>query len=119
LDNSLFIALGITAIGMTLLFLALAFFYGLLSLMMVVIKDRPTHQAMLAGEQREEPDEGGELLRAVAVAVVMARAEAEQIAVLTGALATDEAGSSESVSPWWALHHQREVALGPETRRVR
>jgi Na+-transporting methylmalonyl-CoA/oxaloacetate decarboxylase gamma subunit len=115
LENSLVTALGLTAVGMTLLFLALAFFYGLLSLMMAVIKDHPSQTAS-TGELDAEPGEQDLLLQAAAIAVALARAEAEQGLPLAGLPAHDE--SAGLVSPWWALHHQRQLALSSKARRV-
>jgi hypothetical protein len=130
--GSIGISLGITAIGMTLLFLALAFFYGLLSLMTSVMQDRrlpPEPQAAgrrkaaqgLQAAKELESDraaaEAGPGLvrrRAAAIAVALARAEAAATGPAPRPPAPQEAGPA---SAWWALHHQRR--LQPGTRRQR
>jgi Na+-transporting methylmalonyl-CoA/oxaloacetate decarboxylase gamma subunit len=117
-------ALVITAIGMTLLFLALAFFYGLMALMTAVVKDRPAVRAP-STEQEEGPGEAvpaghgaDALLRAAAIAVAVARAEAEQGFNLVGIPAQEGTAAADLLSPWWALHHQRQLALHSDRRRV-
>jgi Na+-transporting methylmalonyl-CoA/oxaloacetate decarboxylase gamma subunit len=112
-------ALIITAIGMTLLFLALAFFYGLMALMTAAVKDRPASRTP-AVQQDETPGETAldVLLQVAAIAVSVARAEAEQEFELVGTVVQDEAAASGLLSPWWALHHQRQLALYSHRRRV-
>ncbi len=105
----LMVVLVITAVGMTLLFLALAFFYGLLSLLTAAIQDRSREPERNAAT---EPAEEEARLQAAALAVALARAEAE----LTASPTTGEATASLPVSPWWALHHQRRLTPHP-TRR--
>jgi len=119
-DNSLVVALGITVVGMTLLFLALIFFYGLLSLLTALFRVRPPAEAE-EGRDRDSARPGQErtLLRAAAVAVALARAEAEQTAAPPAPHAHDEQAMPRSTSPWWLLHHQRELARNPGTRRTR
>jgi Na+-transporting methylmalonyl-CoA/oxaloacetate decarboxylase gamma subunit len=125
LDNSLSIALLITVIGMSLLFLSLVLFYGLLSLLTTVTKDRPHLSAQHAagkdnGQAVEE--QGGEeepVLRAAAVAIALARAEAEQGLSLTVASTTEEGSAGQQVSPWWSLHHQRQLTQSSCARRRR
>jgi hypothetical protein len=119
-DDSLAIALGISAIGMTLLFLALGFFYILLTLMTAVIKDRPSSQAARAGVQDGGTGEEEARLRAAAVAVALARAEAEQEGPgSVSPAALGESDVSRPVSPWWALHHQRKLTPNSDPRRAR
>jgi len=115
-ENSLVVALVITAIGMTLLFLALALFYGLLSLMMSVFEDRAKPKAREKEERTST--EGGVLLRVAAVAVALARAEGEQGILSIPAFVTGRGTSREPVSPWWSLHHQREVTREKSVRRL-
>ena len=124
MESPIAAALVITAIGMTLLFLALAFFYGLMALMTSVIQDRPAARAS-STEQEEGPGEArpvgpseDALLRAAAIAVAVARAEAEQGFNLVGTPAQEEAAATSLLSPWWALHHQRQLALHSDRRRV-
>ena len=124
MESPIAAALVITAIGMTLLFLALAFFYGLMALMTSVIKDRPAARA--SSTEREEGPGAARpvghsedaLLRAAAIAVAIARAEAEQGLNLVGTPAQEEAAATSLLSPWWALHHQRQLALHSDRRRV-
>jgi Na+-transporting methylmalonyl-CoA/oxaloacetate decarboxylase gamma subunit len=107
-------ALAITAIGMTLLFLTLAFFYGLLSAMARFIEDRRSGNS---DEAVVAPD-GGDAdapLRAAAIAVALARAGAEERAVPRGAPLPPQ--PSPGPSPWWAAHHQRRLGPNPGVRR--
>jgi len=119
-DNSLVVALGISVVGMTLLFLALIFFYGLLSVLTALFRVRPPAEAE-GGQDRDGTRAGRDrvLLRAAAVAVALARAEAEQAPPRGEPYARDERGTAQATSPWWALHHQRELARNPGTRRTR
>ena len=55
--------------------------------------------------------------QAAVVAVALARAEQE--ARPLAALDLGEAADQGSVSPWWALHHGRQLELGTRTRRTR
>jgi Na+-transporting methylmalonyl-CoA/oxaloacetate decarboxylase gamma subunit len=105
-------ALAITAIGMTLLFLTLAFFYGLLSAMARFIEDRRSGSGSVAAVAPDAPDAGDAEapLRAAAIAVALARAGAEDGAVSRGA-------PSPGPSPWWAAHHQRRLDPNPPRRR--
>ena len=113
MDNPLAVALGITAIGMSLLFLTLLLFYGLLTLLTFVIRDRPAVQVEAVVERPTEVGDTMELVQAAAIAVARARATAELMPTSSGA--TTE---GEPMSPWWALHHQREMAQSSERRRA-
>lgn len=115
MDDPIVASLAITLIGMPLLFLALGFFYLMLSLMTARIKARPLLTTESAGQVVDASEEDGEMLRAAAMAVALARAEAEQGLVLSG---LDEATAGEVTSAWWMLHHQRQLALNPNTRRA-
>jgi len=106
----------ISAVGMSLLFLALASFYGLLWLLTSAIRERGRGPEG-AAEERVEPAGDGALLQAAAVAVALARAEAEMTGGLTTAPAPDAAAASLPVSPWWVLHHQRRLAPAGNGRR--
>jgi len=114
-DNPLIVALGITLAGMTLLFLALAFFYGLLSLISSVLHEgaRPPAAAetvdRAATDQPAPPAEAELMLQAAAVAVALARAETEARPAPTPAPADLAA---ESLSPWWSLHQGSRMAAG-------
>jgi Na+-transporting methylmalonyl-CoA/oxaloacetate decarboxylase gamma subunit len=121
-DSSITSALMIALIGMTLLFLSLIFFYGLLSLLTAVIKDRPapdrhTREGKSGdGEMKARPEE---VLRAAVVAVALARAEAEERPDLTTTSVPGAASAEPAVSPWWSLHHQRQLGVNPSPRRSR
>jgi Na+-transporting methylmalonyl-CoA/oxaloacetate decarboxylase gamma subunit len=119
MEPSLTTALGLSAVGMTLLFLALALFYGLLTLMMAVFKDRPSPPAGVEAQPDTEAGEEERMLQATAIAVALARAEAEQGSSATSPPARDEPEPAQLVSPWWELHHQRQLAPGSRARRGR
>jgi Na+-transporting methylmalonyl-CoA/oxaloacetate decarboxylase gamma subunit len=119
LENSVATALVITVIGMTLLFLSLLLFYGLLSLLTATVKDRPSPVAESASAPTQASAEEVTVLRAAAIAIALARAEAEQGAGLTAAPPLDVAGTEGQTSPWWAFHHQRQLARQGDARRDR
>lgn len=114
MDNALIIALIITAIGMTLLFLALTFFYGLLSLATRLFRER--ERAPAPTGEVGEPDEPEAALLAAALAVSLARAEGE---ALPKGGADMEEHPSAWPSAWWTLHQQRNRNLGPSAWRAR
>ena len=109
MDNPIIISLVVSGIGMLMLFLALAFLYGLMYLMTTFIKDRAEAQEQGAGDRGQEAR--SRRLRAAAIGVALARAEQESVAV-----GLPEA--EEPVSSWRALHHQRQLTLNLPTRRV-
>ena len=109
MDNPIIISLVVSGIGMLILFLALAFLYGLMYLMTTFIKDRTDEQEQGTGGGRQEAR--SRRLRAAAIGVALARAEQESVAV-----GLPEA--EEPVSSWRALHHQRQLTLNLPTRRV-
>lgn len=122
MNGSITSALIIAGIGMTLLFLSLIFFYGLLSLLTAVVKDRSVPGRQKGEASRGEGETGTrseELLRAVAVAVALARAEAEERPGLTMTAVPGEADAEPNVSPWWSLHHQRQLDPHPSVWRLR
>jgi Na+-transporting methylmalonyl-CoA/oxaloacetate decarboxylase gamma subunit len=115
-DNPLIVALAITVAGMTLLFLALAFFYGLLSLISAALHDGAEMPGVTRAEKQAAPDETElpapaaerELMhRAAAIAVALARAEgdARPAPVPAGV-------SGEPLSPWWSMHQGSRLAAG-------
>jgi hypothetical protein len=127
LDNELFLALFITAVGMTLLFLSLGLFYGLLSLMTRLFQDQPAGSSGFFAKRKlpvevttTEPGtpEGPDRLRAAVVAAALARAEAELGSESTAARGEGDAAGLEP-SPWWSLHHQRRMDTHAATRRTR
>jgi hypothetical protein len=119
--DTLPIALAITAIGMTLLFLTLALFYGLLTLLTAAIRDGAGVEApdVVADQPPAKPvPDGGEaddLRRAAAIAVALAWAEADAGAAAPRAEQPDEGPASA----WWALHHGQRLARRNSTRRER
>ena len=118
MDNPFVISLVVSGVGMLMLFLALAFLYGLMYLMTALIKDRHETEEIESGE-RATGSEGQESeirkLRAAAIAVALARAEQDLSPVgAPGAL-----GAEEMVSGWRALHHQRQLGLNVLPRRTR
>jgi Na+-transporting methylmalonyl-CoA/oxaloacetate decarboxylase gamma subunit len=111
-------AAAITVVGMTLLFLTLVFFYGLMVFITKVLKDPPAALEHQAGEARQEPKGQEAMLRAAAIAVALARAESE---LGSGRAQTPNEGARPDVSPtsaWWTLHHQRRLRSDPEARRM-
>jgi hypothetical protein len=109
-DNPLTIVLGISAAGMTLLFLALLLFYGILSFMTSLGQERGRQKAEPEAPRAVSPGEDEEALRlrAAAIAVALARAGAAPGPAV-------DVPASQAVTPWWALHHQRR--LNPTLRR--
>jgi hypothetical protein len=114
MEEPLPVALVISAIGMTLLFLSLVLFYGLLSLLTSVTQKRATSGASPEAEPVGEPET---MLRAAAIAVAMARAEAEARPGPAGSPATAEIADRGQPSSWWALHHERQMIPHPRARR--
>lgn len=114
MDNVLVIALIITAIGMTLLFLALTFFYGLLTLATHVFQDRaPEPGADVEEEQAEEQEAA---LLAAALVVSLARAQGERSAAPTRLPVVDS--PSMLPSAWWTQNQQRNRNLGRSAWRT-
>jgi Na+-transporting methylmalonyl-CoA/oxaloacetate decarboxylase gamma subunit len=112
MDSPLATSLVLAGVGITILFLALAFLYGLVHLMTALIKDRPPAPGPTVLEGKGgKPSQEAELQAAV-IAVALARAEQELRAV--GAPGVEEVASS-----WRTLHHQRQLTLNLRTRRVR
>jgi Na+-transporting methylmalonyl-CoA/oxaloacetate decarboxylase gamma subunit len=116
LDHALITALAIAAIGMTLLFLALFLFYGMLSVLTATVRDKPSTSAQPMREEEGEEKAKEAALRAAAIAVALARAEAEQGSSRPMAPVPAQAPTGR-VSPWWALYHQRQVSTHQTTRR--
>ena len=122
MDDLLAISLVVTGIGMLMLFLALAFLYGLMVLMTrmpyirALIRQRPEAEVeQEAGSKKQEVR--SRKRRAAAIAVALARAEGELSTV--GPSGAEEAASSWHVSRWRALHHQRQLTLSLRARRGR
>jgi Na+-transporting methylmalonyl-CoA/oxaloacetate decarboxylase gamma subunit len=130
MENPLTISLVVTGIGMLMLFLALAVLYGLMVLMTRMtdirglIKKRPEAETGEQGDggTREQASRGAEekgamRRRAAVIGVALACAERELSAV--GAPGAEEATSSWRISPWRALHHQRQLTFNLRKRRTR
>jgi Na+-transporting methylmalonyl-CoA/oxaloacetate decarboxylase gamma subunit len=118
MNDALVSALQITVIGMTLLFLTLGFFYGLLSLITAVIRDRPGVLRTADEEPTRKLDDVADAaLAAAAVAVALARSEVDQ-EIVRQYLGAGERSRGET-DPWWSLHHERRLTLNPDTRRRR
>jgi hypothetical protein len=114
MDDPVVISLVVSGIGMLVLFLALAFLYGLMYLMTAFIRDRPEPEIGKQGREktgdgRQESGggaqvPGGEKRRIAAIGVAMARAELEMSGV--------EAPAVEAASRGWrALHRRRQLTL--------
>jgi len=119
MDNPIIISLVVSGIGMLMLFLALAFLYGLMYLITALIKDRPKVEAEERGNREvwESGSVGAEEQRAMrrrAAVIGVALARAEQELSTIGA-----PGAGEAVSAWQTLHHQRQLTLNMPTRRAR
>jgi Na+-transporting methylmalonyl-CoA/oxaloacetate decarboxylase gamma subunit len=114
MEEPLSVALLISAIGMTLLFLSLVLFYGMLSLLTSITRERA---AAGASSEAEPVGEAETMLRAAAIAVAMARAEAEPGLSPAASPATEGIAGRGQISPWWTLHHQRDMIPHPKARR--
>jgi Na+-transporting methylmalonyl-CoA/oxaloacetate decarboxylase gamma subunit len=112
MENPLATSLIVSSMGLLFLFLALALLYGLMALMTAAIKDPPTARLPPAEAPAGVPRDKGEVLRAAAIAVALARADAEP-------RPASRPAADEGLSPWWALHHGRRLRRGSHTRRAR
>jgi Na+-transporting methylmalonyl-CoA/oxaloacetate decarboxylase gamma subunit len=117
-DHPLATALTITLIGMTLLFLALIFFYGLTSFMMSALQRRSASQDTAEGPAGPAGDDEA-MLQAAAIAVALARAEVEEEESARRPATGPAAATGTAPSPWWTLHHQRQMASPTNLRRAR
>jgi hypothetical protein len=116
LDQDLIAALVISAVGITLLFLALALFYGLLVLLSALFAGKASPR--VESEPVElEPARPDAMLQAAAIGVALARAEAERTPNLVSVPSAEATAGGHGVSPWWALHHQRQISQRPDSRR--
>jgi Na+-transporting methylmalonyl-CoA/oxaloacetate decarboxylase gamma subunit len=114
MDDPVVVSLWVSGIGMLVLFLALAFLYGLMSLMTRFIKDRPEPDVRKqeseearsrnqeAGGEAQKP--GGEKWRMAVIGVALARAELEMSGI-------DVSGEKATSRGWRTLHHQRQLTL--------
>jgi Na+-transporting methylmalonyl-CoA/oxaloacetate decarboxylase gamma subunit len=112
MDSPIVISLVASGIGMLMLFLALAFLYGLIYLMTVLTKDRPEVETEEQGRKGGTEEQRAMRRQAAVIGVALARAERD--------LATAGAsGTEEPANAWRALHHQRQLMLNLRTRRTR
>ena len=118
MDDSLVTALIISAIGMTLLFLSLILFYGIISLLTAVTRDRSAPSPGRTDSAEEQGDAPADRpLRAAAIAIALARAEAEGEAG-KASVSLSLASGDRDVTPWWSLHHQHRLAGKGKPRRL-
>ena len=118
MEDSLVTALIISAIGMTLLFLSLILFYGIISLLTAVTRDKPAtppEKTDSAEGQRGAPADRA--LQAAAIAIALARAEAEGEAGKASASVSLASGDRD-VTSWWSLHHQHRLGRKRKPRRL-
>lgn len=117
MDNPLVIVLIISAIGMSLLFLSLILFYGIISLLTAATRERhPTPLAGKGGAEARREAPADRAFRAAAVAIALARAEAEGQATRASGPAFQASGDRD-LTPWWSLHHQHRLAGEGKPRR--
>jgi Na+-transporting methylmalonyl-CoA/oxaloacetate decarboxylase gamma subunit len=135
MDDPITISLAVTGIGMLMLFLALALLYGLMVLMTRMtatrgrIIERPEARSGEQGDRgaREQGSMGAEVRRvmrrrAAVIGVALARSEQRSSAVNApgaGEAAISWHASCSRISPWRALHHQRQLTPSLPTRRGR
>ena len=119
MENTVIVALGIAVVGMSLLFLTLVLFYGLLTLLTKVLQDREPGQGVTFEGKPAEPGADDAVFQAAALAVALARAELEQDIASDNLAGRDDAVEGQQVSPWWVLHHQRQLTPDSEARRTR
>jgi Na+-transporting methylmalonyl-CoA/oxaloacetate decarboxylase gamma subunit len=119
MDNTVVVALGITVVGMSLLFLTLVLFYGLLTLMTKVLQDQEPEPGGAIEEKPTGPGTDEAMFQAAALAVALARAELDQRPGSGSGPVGEETTEHPQVSSWWTLHHQRQLAPNPNARRAR
>ena len=115
MEDSLVTVLVISAIGMSLLFLSLVLFYGIISLLTAATSARaaaPEERAVGAEAPGEAPAD--QALRAAVVAIALARAQADR-----SSSSVPPASGDRDVTPWWSLHHQHRLADKGKPRRSR
>ena len=116
MDDPLVTVLIISAIGMSLLFLSLVLFYGIISLLTAATTDRPSASLeSTAGTIAPSEVPTDRALRAAVVAIALARAEAEGQAGKPGSVFP--ASGDRDLAPWWSLHHQHRLAERGKPRR--
>lgn len=116
--SSVATAVAITVVGMTLLFLTLVFFYGLMVLITRALKDPQAELEHTAEDTGKVPGSQEAMLRAAAIGVVMARAESEQSSGFPPNPAEGAGADPSPTSTWWMFHHQRRLRPDSKARRV-
>ena len=118
MESSWGTTLVITAIGMSLLFLSLVLFYGIISLLTAVTRERPaTPSGRTDGAEGQQDAPEDRALQAAAIAIALARAEAERRTGFASDSVIPTFGDRD-VTPWWSLHHQHRLAENRKPRRL-
>jgi Na+-transporting methylmalonyl-CoA/oxaloacetate decarboxylase gamma subunit len=104
MDDPLTVSLLVTAIGMAVVFLAMALIYGAMQLLTAVARDRRNEQAEPTSPPPVETSEGSwasddDRLRAAAVAIALARARG---------VAIQQVPSGET-TPWGEFYRRRHL----------
>jgi Na+-transporting methylmalonyl-CoA/oxaloacetate decarboxylase gamma subunit len=116
LENELVTSLIVSGLGIVLLFFALVVLYALMYAMPSVFRDAPLTPEPEKPDEAQAPAGKGEMLRAAAIAVAVARAAQETS--LPGSTVAGGGTSADPVSPWWSLHHDRQLNRKPISRRA-
>ena len=117
MENDLVTVLVISAIGMSLLFLSLILFYGIISLLTTVTREkRATPPGRTDGMEKQRDAPSNRARQAAAIAVALARAGAEG-QVRKASTSVPMASGDRAVTPWWSLHHQHRLAGKGNPRR--
>jgi len=126
MEDPVITSLVIAGIGVPMLFLALAMLCGLMYALTALTRERRGEgkregkEGYKEGEEQGYKREAGEQdlarQRAAIVGVALARAEAE--GGRPSRPEAKEAPSPGRVSPWWTLHHQRQLGRQPHTRKA-
>ncbi len=112
MEDPLVISLVVTGIGMLMLFLALAFLYGLMMLMTALIRDRPEAGGRKQEARSERQEAGSGRQRAAVIGVALARAELE-LKPIGGA------ETKVNWSPWRQFHTRRLLSMNVARRTIR
>lgn len=113
--NSIVIAIVISCLGLLLLFLALLILYGLMYGMTSVLKEPVPGPQAPARQEQAAAAETTTIYQAVAIAVALARAR--QAPGPAGPEAGSDVAGTRAVSPWWTLHHGRQLTHTSPSRR--
>ena len=114
MENPLTTSLVISAIGMSLLFLSLVLFYGILSLLTAITRER-AKEAERQGPEEHAPEHRA--LQAAAIAIALARIDTTQGPRSAAQPAGTSAGAPDATS-WWSVHHQQRLAGEKRRRRL-